>query len=292
MRLFRATLLAAGLLAGTAGASVAAEPPPPLGWYFTTGLSYVLVGGNSRSSTLGARAEVKRLWERSTFTVGGSLVRADANDPARRAVGSTDDFEVETGPRVPKTAKYNARTAFDRRVSERFGWQTGVEFDRDRFSGIEGRTLGYAGVNYLLANSPAFTLKTGLAATVAHESEVVDDPDTANTFAGLRLSADLERKLGANNSYVAGLAVDENLGDTEDLRVRFDNALAVSMSNRLALRVGLLLLYDHQPSLVEVPLFDPEGSFSGLSVPVEAATLDTTFTVSVVLKLAPRAPAP
>lgn len=288
----RSALLVAVLLAGAPRAGWAADPPPPLGWYFTSGLSFVMAGGNSRSSTLGARAEVKRLWERSTFTMASSLVRADANDPPRRAVGSTGDFEIETGPRVPKTAKYNASAAFDRRVSERFGWQTGAEFDRDRFSGLEGRTLGYAGVSYLLANSKDFVLKTGLAATLAHQSEVVDDPATANTFAGLRLSADAERKLGANNTYVAGLAVDENLGDTADLRVRFDNALAVSMSSRLALRVGLLLLYDHQPSLVEISLFDAQGTASGLSVAAEAATLDTTFTVAVVVKLAPRATAP
>ena len=58
-----------------------------------------MAGGNSRSSTLGARADVKRLWERSTFTAGGALVRADANDPPRRAVGSSGDFEIESGPR-------------------------------------------------------------------------------------------------------------------------------------------------------------------------------------------------
>lgn len=120
----------------------------------------------------------------------------------------------------------------------------------------------------------------------------MDDPATQNTFAGLRLTADAERTLGANSTYVGGLAVDESLQDTADLRVRFGNALAVSMSKRLALQAGLLLLYDHQPSLVELPLFDAQGTPSGLSVAGRAATLDTTFTVSVVPSFAPRAAAP
>jgi putative salt-induced outer membrane protein YdiY len=285
-------LLAACLLAGGARTSEAADPPPPLGWYSTSGLSFVMAGGNSRASTLGARVEVKHLGARSTFTIGGSAVRADANDPPRRAVGSADAFEVETGPRVPKAAKYNATAAFDRKVTDRLAWQVGAEFDRDRFSGLSSRTLGYAGVNWLLANRKDFVLKTGLAATLAHQGELVDDPATRDTFAGLRASADAERKLGANSSYVGGLAVDQNLQDTGDARVRFANALAVSMSKRLALQVGLLLLYDHQPSLVDLPLFDTEGVPLGLAVAAPAARLDTTFTVSVVVSFAPRAPAP
>lgn len=118
------------------------------------------------------------------------------------------------------------------------------------------------------------------------------DPTTKDTFAGLRLSADAERKLGANSTYVGGLAADENLQDTADLRVRFANALAVSMNRRLALQVGLLLLYDHQPSLVDLPLFDSAGSPTGLIVPARAATLDTTFTASVVVSFAPHAATP
>ena len=131
-------------------------------------------------------------------------------------------------------------------------------------------------------------LKTGLAATLAHQSELVDDPATRH----LRRPAP-ERGRRAHDRRQQHLrrraGVDENLADTDDARVRFANALAVSMSRRLALQVGLLLLYDHQPSLVDLPLFDVQGTPSG-SVAARAATLDTTFTVSVVLSFAPGRP--
>jgi putative salt-induced outer membrane protein YdiY len=288
----RLTFLLAGILATTPSAVRAADAPPPPGWYSTSGLSYVMAAGNSRASSLGFKAEVKRLWPKATFTFAFAGVRADASDFARRAVGSPDSFQIETGPRVLKAEKYNAAAAFDRRVTDRFGWTVGGEFDRDRFSGLNSRTLGLAGVSYLFANRKEFTFKSGLAATIAHQSEVVPDPTTKDTFAGLRLSADAERKLGANSTYVGGLAVDENLQDTSDLRVRFGNALAVSMNKRLALQLGLLLLYDHQPSLVDLPLFDAAGSPLGLAVAARAATLDTTFTASVVVTFAPRAATP
>ena len=292
MRSGRVTLLLAGVLAASAGRGQTADAPPPPGWYSTGGLSYVMAAGNSSASSLGFKAEAKRLWPRATFTFTLAGVRAEAGDAARRAVGVPDNFQIETGPRVLKAEKYNAAAAFDRRVTDRFGWTVGAEYDRDRFSGLDSRTLGLAGVSYLFANRKEFMFKSGLAATITHQSEVVPDPSTKDTFAGLRVSADAERKLGANGTYVGGLAVDENVQDTADLRVRFGNALAVSMNKRLAVQLGLLLLYDHQPSLVALPLFDPAGSPLGITVAARAATLDTTFTASVVVSFAPRAATP
>jgi hypothetical protein len=99
-RPWRTARVLIGLLVGAVDAGWAADAPPPAGWYSTSGLSFVMAGGNSRASTLGAKAEVKRLWPRATFTLTGSAVRADANDPPRRAVGSPNDFRIETGPRV------------------------------------------------------------------------------------------------------------------------------------------------------------------------------------------------
>jgi hypothetical protein len=288
----RPAFLLAFLLAGTGGIGQAADAPPPLGWYSTSGLGFVMAAGNSRASSLGFKAEAKRLWPKATLSFAAAGVRADASDVARRAVGSPGSFQIETGTRVLKAEKYYALAAFDRRLTDRFAWTAGGEFDRDRFSGIKSRTLGLAGVSYLLANRKDLTLKSGLAATIAHQSEVVPDPSRKGTSAGVRISADAERKFGANSTYVGGLAVDENLQDTADLRVRFGNSLAASMSKRLALQLGVLLVYHHQPSLVALPLFDPAGSPTGLTVAARAATLDTTVTASVVVSFAPRAATP
>jgi hypothetical protein len=292
MRPSRPVILLVGMCAGAAVPVRAADPPSSPGWYSTSGLSYVMAAGNSSASSLGFKAEVKRLWPKATLTFAAAGIRADSSDPARRAVGVPDNFQIETGTRVLKAEKYNALAAFDRRVTDRFGWTVGAEFDRDKFSGLSSRTLGLAGVSYLLVNRKDFTFKSGLAATIAHQTEVVNDAATRDTFAGLRLSADAERKFGTGSTYVGGLAVDESLQDTDDLRVRFANALGVPMSRRLALQVGLQLLYDHQPSLVELPLFDPAGTPTGLTVGARAATLDTSFTVSVVVSFAPRGATP
>ena len=270
----------------------AADAPPPPGWYSKDGLSFVMTSGNSSASTFGAKVELKRLWTKSTFAFFGSAIRSQSADPPRRAIGTPTDFQVENGETVLKAAKYNANTTFDRRVGERLAWQVGGAFERDTFSGISGRTLGLAGLSYLWANRKEFTFKTAADVTVTHQTEVVDDPATKDTFAGLRLSAEAERKFGANSSYVGGLFYDQNLQDGADSRLRFPSALSVAMNQRLALQVGLLLVYDHQPSLTEVPLFDPAGLATGLTVAARAVKLDTTVTVSIVVSFAPPAAAP
>jgi putative salt-induced outer membrane protein len=275
-----------------AAAAWSADAPPPPGWYSKDALSFVMTSGNSGTSTFGAKAEVKRLWTKSVFAFAGAFVRAENNDPPRQAVGTPGSFEVQEGPSTLKAAKYTAASTFDHKVTDRLAWQVGAGFDRDTFAGVKGRTSGLAGMTYYFANRKEFTLKAGAGATITHQTDVVEDPTIDDTFVGLRLSVDTERKFGANSSYVGGLAYDQNLQDTDDSRLRFANALAVAMNQRLALQVGLLFLYDHQPALIEVPLFTPGGVPTGLTVPARAATLDTTFTVSVVFSIAPAAAKP
>lgn len=282
------------LSVGTIAPARAADAPPPPGWYSKDGLSFVMTSGNSSTSTFGAKVELKRLWTKSTFSLFGSAVRSSSADPARRAIGTPTDFQVEDGDKVLKAAKYNVTTMFDHRVGERLAWQVGANFERDTFAGVAGRTIGLAGMSYMWANRKEFTFKTAADLSITHQSEVVNDPTTKDTFVGLRLSAEGERKFGAggNSSYVGGLFYDQNLQDGADSRLRFPNALSVAMNQRLALQVGLLLVYAHQPSLTEVPLFTIDGLPTGLTVPARAVKLDTTFTVSVVVSFAPPASKP
>jgi len=63
------------------------------------------------------------------------------------------------------------------------------------------------------------------------------------------------------------------------------NSLAVTMSRRLALKVSLQTLYDHQPAFKKITVLTappPAGAPIG-SVFDELKTLDTIFTTSLVV---------
>ncbi len=61
------------------------------------------------------------------------------------------------------------------------------------------------------------------------------------------------------------------------------NSLAVSMSERLALKVSLQLLYDNLPSRRRVTLVGTDGTPTGGTVLVPLDELDTVFNVALVI---------
>ena len=62
---------------------------------------------------------------------------------------------------------------------------------------------------------------------------------------------------------------------TEDLRADWTNSLAVAMSEKLALKASLQILFDNEPALTAVPLGDAE-------VLTPLGKVDSVFTVAIV----------
>jgi putative salt-induced outer membrane protein YdiY len=284
---------AAAIVLALSTGAFAAEPPAP-GWYSTADLSFVLTAGNTRASTLGAKLTLDRRWVRTTWRNSAAFVRTAVGDPTRRAVGtSAANAELEDGPRVTKAEKIYADSNLERRVTERFFWNAGGTFDRDVFAGVESRLLAKGGVGYLWDNREFSRFATGVAATFTSQNDVVDDPATEDTFVGLQLNADAERRFGGThqNVFASKLIVDENLQDTDDLRFNWDNSLSVAMNRRLALKFGVVLAFDNLPAFVEFPLFipTPQGLVeSNILVPGRAEKLDMTATVALVINFTPR----
>ena len=92
-----AGLFCAGILAfgGAAGEE------PKLGWSDQADLSYVLTAGNSESTTLGLKNELKRTWEKSLFTFKVAAIRAESTTFVRTAIG-TPTATMITKPRPIK----------------------------------------------------------------------------------------------------------------------------------------------------------------------------------------------
>ena len=289
LRLARHATLAA-VFAGAAAAAPAAEVP---GWYSTADLSFVMSEGNTKTNTLGVKGDLRREWLRTSWLTTASFVRTSVGEPTRRAVGtSAADATLENGPRVTKAEKLFVDTDFMRRVTERFYWDVGGSIERDRFAGLNSRALGKAGVGYLWENREDARFSTGVAATFTRQDEVIDDPETEDSFAGVQFNADGERRFGDTdqNVFSSKLVVDQNLQDTKDLRTNWSNSLAVAMTRRLALQLGVQFSFDNQPQLVEFPLFvrTAQGlAESNIKIPGRAEKLDTTATVSLVINLTP-----
>lgn len=279
-RLLAVCLLLAVASTATAQAQDEREP----GLYDEAELSLVVTAGNSESNALGLTNRLERLWPSSTlsFDVGG--IRIESGRVMRQAVGTgPDNFEIQEETNRETTAEnYFATLRFDRELSERTFAYTSGGWVRNRPAGVDNRFTGAVGLGRRLIVSERTNFQVDVGATVTSEDRLLGD---TQNFGGARFSWDFGHLLTESTKFTSLLIVDENLSDTDDLRGEFDNALAVNISETLALKTALKLLFDNQPAFEQVDLFaTPGGPVIG-TVPAELDGLDTQFTVALVVTL-------
>lgn len=254
-----------------------------LGWFDTAELSFVATDGNAEASTFGFKNMLRRVWENATFTLDASALRAESTTITRRAVGtSADDFRVQEITNTELTAEsYSLRSRYARNFSKRLFWYGSAGWSRNELAGIANRYTAGSGIGHIFADIDSYRFKLDYGLTYTSEEEV----DTSGTeeFLGAQLSVDYFRQITPTTAYTHTLVIDENLDDTDDLRADMINALAVSISERLALKLSLQLLYDHQPARQAVPLVLPDGTDSGETVLVELDELDSILTAALVV---------
>jgi putative salt-induced outer membrane protein YdiY len=283
-------LLAAGLMSVAGWNPAQAQDAPPAdkaSWSDVAEFGYVATAGNSETATLGFKNTLGRKWDRTSFELKTGGVRAQTTTTTRTAVGTgPSSFTVfETKDTALSAESYFLSGRVDRKVSEKVFWFAGGGWNRNRFAGIQNRYETAGGVGNLWVDRDRVKFRTDYALSYTKEDDVVRAPGVRDTFAGFRFSSKFERKLGANTTFGNELVLDENLNDTSDLRGNLTNSVAASMSRRLALKLTLQALYDHQPAFREIDLLapPPPGGAKTGTVLVELDTLDTIFTASLVV---------
>jgi putative salt-induced outer membrane protein YdiY len=257
------------------------------GLYANADLSYVLTSGNSRSSSLGFKGDLTRRWTHQSvsFSVGGIRASSTATD-ARYAVGTPGDFDVVVPDPDETAERYYARGRYDYKLTDRFFLTSALGWERNRFSGIDGRWLVDAGVGYTLVSSDKTDFR-GMAGLTYTDEQYTAGPPDSDSFVGLRAGWDIRHQLLSTTTLLHTLILDENLEQPDDLRIDVALGIQVAMSKKLALKASWRLLYDNQPALASVPLYTPGGENTGLSVLAPYGKTDQGFSVSLVFSIAP-----
>jgi hypothetical protein len=267
-----------------AAAPVLAADPPKLGWADTAEFSYVLTSGNSESTTLGFGDKLTRTWDNALFTFKVGAIRAESTTFARNAYGTLADYTVvETSTSALTAENYYLNAQYNRNITARFFWNVGAGWDRNTFAGIQNRYTAYAGVGNIWMDSETNKFRTDYSLTYTKREDVVFDPSRDENFAGFRFAWDYLHKFGAATTYTNVFVFDDNLQQTSDWRGDMVNAVAVSMSKNLALKVSLRWLYANEPANEVVSLYPPEGGDPIGTVLVPLDELDTIFTTSLVV---------
>lgn len=274
------TLTAALLLSVTAIPASA-----QISWESATELSYVSTGGNAQSSTFGLKASLTGAGAPNGFKIEVGGIRASADKKTRRATGSPGDFVVtETSQSELTASSYFARGRYDRTLDGAFAF-TGIGWERNRFAGVENRYSAVAGLGRTWIDGETGRVKTDLGVTYTVQKDVEPAPGADESFAGARLTIDATRTLTETADFASTLIADQNLEQQGDFRADWTNSVTASISEGLALKTSLQLLYDNEPALVSVPLFDPTGAATGQNVQTRGEKLDRVLTVALVVRL-------
>jgi putative salt-induced outer membrane protein len=246
-----AAVLLVALVAATgrASAQAPAEAPPP--WEVKLGASFVGTSGNSDTSSTGANFDAYRQWEVWRLEGTASAVLTDQNGE--------------------QTAEqYLAAGRTKRRLTDRISATSGLKLERDRLSGLDLRSLLDGGLAYLLIKRPEWELN-GLTTMVwSHEDRTTGEV-LNEAAAALQLAS----------KYIFGTAGETsqrftfypNFSNATAYRSETELTAQASMNSRLALKIGFLWRYDHDP----VPGFKRS---------------DTTTTASIVVRWRADTPPP
>ncbi len=269
---------------------VALVPPPETAaqdsnppWKTSAELSLVQTGGNAESSTVGLAGTLVRSWSRTELRFEVGSIRTQTTRRTRTAVGTVDDYRIETASETRVSAEnYQARLTLDRSVSDRTAIFFRSEWVRNTFSGIEGRIVNGSGISNRWIDEERQRFNTRYALTHTTQYDVVSTAGV-DRFLGLQVSAEYRRQIG-KAEWTSALIVDENGKELVDLRADWTNSVAVALSGRLALKTTLRLMFDNEPSLIEAPLRSAAGERLG-KVRVPRARLDRVTTIAVVVTL-------
>ena len=286
--------LAVALLPGLAFTSphllVAQEADGETGvdWRNTSELSYLLTGGNSSANTLGLRNALRRRSATGEFRMDVSVRRTETTRISRTAVGaSPDDFEVSEERDSERTAeRYAVDGRYDRNLSEHFFAFAGLGWERNEFAGFNHRTVAVTGAGNQWSGSDGdWRLKVGYGVTYTVRRDVVPDPSRDDSFAGLRLTLDHAHELTESTGLELKWVADGNLQETSELRADLTQGISTALSDRLALKTTLQLLWDHDPPLESLPLVAPDGTPLGEQVRVPLQRVDHTISVALVITM-------
>jgi len=231
--------------------AAAPPPPPPPLWDTQIGASFVGTKGNSDTASTGADFSAHRrglIWQiESTATI----VRTDADD-------------------LTTAERYLGLVRVQRKLTPILGVSVGEKAERDRFAGLDFRSILDGSLSWALVKDPRWTLDAATGVAWLHESRTdgttVDDP-----IGNFQLLSRIPFSTAGDTTQRFTYYPD--FRNTSAYRTEAEITAQAAMAAHLALKIGYLLRYSNDP----VPGFKKT---------------DNTTTASVVLRWKSDLPAP
>jgi len=249
-----------------------------LGWKNATELGLVLTSGNSNTTNFNARNVFTYDWEQADLDWEFGILRASSDDD-RFALGTEDDFDIIEPDVEPDNQRIYTNLRYLKNINPRFFWYTKLFAERDEPADIDYRFTPSGGAGNTWAKREGLTFLTGYGISYTAESLSLDG---ASDFAGYQLFYDFKMKPTDTTNIESNLTFDGSVETGSNFRFDWLNSVGVNISEKIALKTSLRLVYRNDPALEEIDLEDALGIVIG-EVVVPKKKLDMAFTTSLVI---------
>lgn len=163
------------------------------------------------------------------------------------------------------TARFFVEGKYDRSLGKDFYWSGGTSWDRNEDAGILNRYIVFGGIGHRWLDREDLQFSTVWALSYTDREEEEIDPEKEQQFAGMRVFSNYLDKWGKVVAYENDFRANVSLEDFADYSFDMTNAISVSLSSHLALKVSLQGLFESEPALEDVDvivraqLVDPDG---------------------------------
>lgn len=255
------------------------EEAPQRNWSNETDLSWVLVKGNADTNTFSVRNLYKYNWTNAELSWEAGVLRAGSRDD-RYAVGTEADFEVIEPEVELDNNRIYSKIRYMRSINDRVFWYGAWDATRDEPTNVNRQFIGSGGVGNTWADSDQLVFRTTYGVNYTHEDL---DIEGVNNFAGYRLMYRLEAGLTESTALESELTFDGSFEVGDDIRLDSFNGVTVAITNTIALKASLRLLFRNLPALEDIDLEDPDtGAVIG-AVIIPKERLDSSFATSLVI---------
>jgi tetratricopeptide (TPR) repeat protein len=263
------------------------KPSVPL-WVDKANLSFVAMGGNASSQTMGFANEFTYNWSAaSALAINAAAVRVASRVASTSATGSSpSNFELSNTETDQVTAAdYTANARFAQDLTEKYLWFAGGGWERNIPAGIDNRAVGSVGAGVWWTRSDRRSVQTDLGLGYTKAVPVVQSPGFPVSYATVTAVVAYYQKIGAAAAFTSNLSWANALRESGNFLAVWHNDLETTISRRLALKVGYTVTYNNRPAFQAVPIV-LAGSVPPVVVGqtfVELKKLDTLFNLGLVV---------
>ena len=213
------------LAAGSTSAQTAAAAPAPSLWDAQIGASFVGTSGNSDTAASGADFQAHRRGDVWQLESAATLVRTSSDGAAT-------------------AERYFGMLRAQRTLTSIVAVATGIRLERDRFAGLDARSIFDGGLSWALVHHPQWTLDGVTSVAWLHESRAAS-ADVNDPIGVLQLVSRLP--FGTAGDTTQRVTYFPDFTTAAAYRSEAEVTAQAAMNAHLALKIGYLLRYSNSP---------------------------------------------